>query len=301
MPLTINEIVARVPQWQGKEIDIEPLSGGTTNINYKIIVSGSSFFVSISGHNSQLLGIDWHNKFYNTSLCAEQGLSPKIVKHFPHQRALVQEFLPFALCSVESLTDSGVQHRLVQALKVLHYGADFRQDFDMFCLIKFYVVTITEQGLALPSEYAAYNEKILKIGDALAAYRENLVPCHNDLVPENVMDTDNRVFLLDFDYSGNNDPCFDLGSISVEAGYDDTQTRELAKAYYGHASENVTARIHLHGILADVGWSLWSVIQAEISDIAFDFIKYGLMRWNRAGKKIDSDKPDKWLHGLLSK
>jgi hypothetical protein len=92
MALTINEIVALVPQWHGKEIDIEPLSGGTTNINYKIVVSGSSFFVSISGHNSQLLGIDWHNKSYNTSLSAEQGLSPKIVNHFRSRGLLFRSF-----------------------------------------------------------------------------------------------------------------------------------------------------------------------------------------------------------------
>ena len=139
MALSINEIVKLVPEWHGKKIDISPLSGGTTNINYKIIVNESSFFLSISGHNSQLLGIDWHNKFYNASIGAELGLSPKIVKHFPLQNVFVQEFLPFTLCSIDSLKDRAVQHRLVQALKVLHGGARFQQDFDMFRLIKFYL------------------------------------------------------------------------------------------------------------------------------------------------------------------
>jgi thiamine kinase-like enzyme len=297
--LDINEIVARVLQWQGKEICIEPLSGGTTNTNYKIIVGGHSVFVSISGPKAQLLGIDWHNKVQNTFLCAERGLSPKILYRFPIQKTLVQEFLPYTICSAESLTDRPVQNRLIQALKVLHEGSGFRQEFDMFQMIKFYVETIRAQGLVLPPGYVEYEGKILDIGDALSAYRENLVPCHNDLAPENVMDSGNRVLLIDLDYSGNNDPCFDLGSISVEAGFDDTQTGELANAYFGYANGNVTARIHLHGILGDVGWSLWSVIQAEISDITFDFIKYGSMRWNRAVEKIESGKADKYLAVLF--
>jgi thiamine kinase-like enzyme len=120
-------------------------------------------------------------------------------------------------------------------------------------------------------------------------------------VPENVLDDGNQVLLVDFDYSGNNDPCFDLGSISVEAAYDDTQVRELAKAYYGLTSEKIIARIHLHGLLGDVGWSLWSEIQAEISDIDFDFKEYGLTRWNRAVERMESSKFDRWLRNVRSK
>ena len=109
-----------------------------------------------------------------------------------------------------------------------------------------------------------------------------------------------RVFLLDFDYSGNNDPCFDLGSISVEAGYDEPQVRDLAKSYYGSVSEKITARIHLHSILADVGWSLWSAIQAETSDIDFDFEAYGLTRWNRAVERLESSEFERWFRNVRS-
>lgn len=301
MAITINEVVELVSEWHGKEISIEPLSGGITNSNFTIIVNGSLFFVSIPGRNSRLLGVDWYNKFYNAKICGEAGLSPKVVQRFPLQRALVLEFLPYSLCSVESLQSLAVQSRLVHTVKVLHSGASFWQDFDMFCLIEYYTETIKDRKLVLPVGYADYREQIWEIGEALAPYREKLVPCHNDLVRENVMDDGNRVFLLDFDYSGNNDPCFDLGSISVEAGYDDTQVRELAKAYYGLVSETIIARIHLHGILGDVGWSLWSAIQAEISDIDFDFNEYGLTRWNRSVERMKSSEFDRWLRNVRSK
>ncbi len=287
--------------WHGKEISIEPLSGGITNTNFRIIVNGSSFFVSIPGSNSRLLGVDWYNKFNNANICGEAGLSPKIVQGFPLKKVIVLEFLPFALCSVESLRRFSVQRRLIQTLKVLHGGASFWQEFDMFCLIESYLETIKNRDLVLPVGLPEYRARILETGEALAPYRQALVPCHNDLVPENVMDDGDRVFLLDFDYSGNNDPCFDLGSISVEAGYNDTQVRELARAYYGLASETIVARIHLHGILADIGWSLWSVIQTQISDIEFDFKAYGFMRWNRAVEKMESSEFDTWLRDVRSR
>jgi len=301
MAITINEVVELVSEWHGKEISIEPLAGGITNNNFKIIVNGSLFFVSIPGRNSRLLGVDWYNKFYNARICGVAGLSPKVVQHFPLQGALVQEFLPYALCSAESLQSLAVRRRLVHTVKVLHNGSDFWQDFDMFFLIEFYTTTVKDRKFVLPVGYADYREQIRKMGEALAPYREKLVPCHNDLLPENVMDDGSRVFLLDFDYSGNNDPCFDLGSISVEAGYDDTQIRELARAYYGLVSDTIIARIYLHGILGDVGWSLWSAIQAEISDIDFDFKEYGLTRWNRSVERMESSEFDRWLRNVRSK
>ena len=301
MAITINEVVELVSQWHEKKISIEPLSGGITNSNFKIIVNGSLFFVSISGRNSRMLGVDWYNKFFNAKICGKTGLSPRVVQHFPLQRALVLEFLPYALCSVESLQRLAVQRRLVHTVKVLHRGVSFWKDFDMFCLIKFYTETIKDRKLVLPVGYADFREQIWETGEALAPYREKLVPCHNDLLPENVMDDGNRVFLLDFDYSGNNDPCFDLGSISVEAGYDDTQIRELARTYYGQVSEKIIDRIHLHGILGDVGWSLWSAIQAEISDIDFDFKEYGLTRWNRSVERMESSEFDRWLRNVKPK
>ena len=116
MAITINEVVELVSEWHGKEISIEPLSGGITNSNFKIIVNGSLFFVSIPGRNSRLLGVDLYNKFYNAKICGEAGLSPKVVQHFPLQRALVLQFLPFALCSVESLHCLAVQLRRVHAV-----------------------------------------------------------------------------------------------------------------------------------------------------------------------------------------
>ncbi len=301
MAATINEVVELMSEWHGKEISIEPLSCGITNSNFKIVVNGSLFFVSISGRNSQLLGVDWYNKFNNAKICGDVGLSPRVVQHFPLQKVLVLEFLPYALCSVESLQCLSLQRRLIHTVNVLHSGASFWQDFDMFCLIEFYTETIKDRELVLPVGYANYKEQIWEMGEALAPYREQLVPCHNDLLPENVMDDGNRVFLLDFDYSGNNDPCFDLGSISVEAGYDDTQIRELTRAYYGLVSEKIIARIHLHGIIGDVGWSLWSTIQAEISDIDFDFKEYGLTRWNRAVERMESSEFDRWFRNVRAK
>lgn len=287
-------------EWLGKEIIIESISGGITNHNFKIIVNNVPFFVSISGHNTDLLDVNWHNKSYNAKICGEAGISPKLIRRFSQQKALVFQFLSLPLCTTESLNTVAVQQRLADSLKILHCGDKFKQDFDMFALIKLYMENIAKLHLQLPHEYEKFKKQIWDMGEVLAPYRNNLVPCHNDLLPENMMDDGEHVFLYDFDYSGNNDPCFDLGSVSIEAGYGDMQVRNLARVYWGFDSEPIVARIQLHGIMGAVGWSLWAVIQAAVSDIDFDFETYMLHRWNQALEKIESDKFDEWLQMVTS-
>ena len=297
---TINELIDLMPEWLGKEVTIQPISGGITNRNFKIVVNDVPVFVSISGRNTHLLDVDWHNKSYNAKICGEAGISPKLIRRFSQQKALVFQFLSLPLCTIESLHTVAVQQRLVNSLKILHRGDKFEQDFDMFSLIKLYMENIAKLHLQLPPEYGKFKNRIWEMGEALAPYRDNLVPCHNDLVPENMMDDDEHVFLYDFDYSGNNDPCFDLGSVSIEAGYGDMQVSELARAYYGFDSEQIVARVQLHGIMGAVGWSLWAVIQAMVSDIDFDFEAYMLHRWNQAVGKMESDAFDGWLQSVAS-
>ncbi len=298
--ITIKKAIKRIPEWQGKEISITPLSGGITNHNFKIKVNDDLFFVSLAGDNTQLLDVDWHNKFYNGNLCGQAGIAPKVIHHIPQQHLLVLQFLPFTLCSAPSLQQLATQRHLIHTIKILHNGAPFWQDFNMFHLITRYATTIKEQNLNFPIGYATYHTQIEAAGKALAPYRKTLVPCHNDLVPENMMADGERIYLLDFDYSGNNDPCFDLGSISVEAGYDDTQIRQLANMYYGQANEQIIARIHLHGIMGNVGWSLWAIIQAQISSVEFDFRAYGVTRWQQAVAQMNAPSFDDWLQNLHS-
>jgi len=145
---------------------------------------------------------------------------------------------------------------------------------------------------------AGFDDCLIKantIGNALKPYRKELVPCHNDLAPENILDDGQKIYLIDFDYSGQNDLYFELGNLCVEAKFNDIQARELLKDYFGRVNEKIESKTHLHGILSDIGWSLWSFIQTRISDIDFDFMIYGLNRWKRVVNKIKSGAVEKWL------
>jgi hypothetical protein len=51
----------------------------------------------------------------------------------------------------------------------------------------------------------------------------------------------------------------------------------------------------LNMIMSDVGWGLWAAIQANISQIKYDFWGWATERWGRAVEKLDSAEFPRWL------
>jgi len=121
------------------------------------------------------------------------------------------------------------------------------------------------------------------------------VPCHNDLLCENFIDDGAALRIVDYELSGNNDPCFDLGNTAQEAEFDDGLRAVLCEAYFGRADARQLARMNLFALMSDVGWTLWGAIQAKISAIDYDFKGYYAGRWERAVAVLESDRFQSWL------
>ena len=109
------------------------------------------------------------------------------------------------------------------------------------------------------------------------------------------MDDGKSLRIIDYEYSGNNDPCFELGNTCQEQQYDDARILEVCAAYFGNPSPNKISRMKLYMVMSDVGWGLWAAIQAKISKIDFDFWEWAIERWGRAEEKMDSSEFSGWL------
>ena len=104
--------------------------------------------------------------------------------------------------------------------------------------------------------------------------------------------------IIDYEYSGNNDPCFELGNTCQELGYDEARIIEVCTAYFGSPSASKIARMKLNMIMSDVGWALWAAIQAKISKIKYNFWGWAVERWGRAVAKMDSPEFPTWLEDV---
>ena len=291
----IEEVVAKLDDWKGKDISIQHLSGGLTNTNYKVTVDGTPFFIRVPGEGTELLAIDRNNEHHSARVAAQVGIGPKVLHHLPEYDVMVLEFLNGKTMSKDSLNESGMPTRMAQSIKRLHAGERLILDFNMFRLTEYYLSLCKERNIKIPDGYFERMKIVEEIERAMAVKPLATVPCNNDLLAENYIDDGNQLWLIDYEYSGNNDPTFELGNTCQEMQFNDEQIAEVCAAYFGEASADKIARMKLNMIMSDVGWGLWAAIQANISTIEFDFWGWAIERWGRAEEKMDSAEFSVWM------
>jgi thiamine kinase-like enzyme len=146
---------------------------------------------------------------------------------------------------------------------------------------------VGERGFRLPKRYDEFAPQVVAIREALAVRDEGTVPCNNDLLAENFIDVGDRFRLIDYEYAGNNDACFELGNIWSESNLSLGQLDELVTAYYGARLRHKIARARLLGLMSKYGWTLWASIQDGVSEIDFDFWSWGMEKYVRAVAEFD--------------
>jgi thiamine kinase-like enzyme len=295
MQVTIEQVVAEIPAWKGADVRIEPLNGGLTNTNYRLEVDGEPFIVRIPGASTELLAVDRQNEIYNSKAAAQAGVAPKVLYELPQHSVMVLEFIAGETMSIQSLQAPGMPARIARSLRMLHAGERFLKDFDMFRLVEFYLSIVDEHQVRIPDDYRSYLPLVNRIEAAVQYAALSTVPCNNDLLAENYIDDGQLLRLIDFEYSGNNDPCFELGNTCQELQYSDNQYAELCAAYFGVDNPVQLARMHLFALMSDVGWTLWGAIQNKISKLDFDFWDYTMTRWNRAREVLNATRLEAWL------
>jgi len=294
----IQEVVNKIPDWKNKEISIASLSGGLTNSNFKVEVDGIPYFVRVPGESTELLAVNRENEYHNSKAAFEAGVGPKVLYHLPEYSVMVLEFLNGRTMSKDSLNEAGMPTRMAQAIQKLNRGPRFLLDFNMFRLTEYYLSLCNERDIKTPDGYSERISTIAQIEKAMSANPLHTVPCNNDLLAENYIDDGKQLWLIDYEYSGNNDPTFELGNTCQEMQFNDAQIAEVCSAYFGEASPDKIARMKLNMIMSDVGWGLWAAIQAKISTIDFDFWGWAIERWDRAVEKMDSKEFDGWVRDV---
>jgi thiamine kinase-like enzyme len=279
---TIDDVLGRVALWRGRDVTVFELTGGLTNTNHLVEAGADRYVVRIPGPSTELLAVDRANERHNALAAATTGVSPRILEVLEDVDVMVVEYIEGTTMSAEMLRDSEMAPRIASSLRRLHAGPRFLKDFDMFRLTEFYLDVCAEHDVRIPDGFEDHRADFVRIEQALGRRPLPHVPCHNDLLAENYIDDGAQLWIVDFEYSGNNDPTFELGDTAQECGFDRDLRAALCEAYFGEATPALLARMDLQAVMADVGWTLWAAIQAKISSIDFDFWGWAEDRWGRA-------------------
>ena len=268
----------------GRSWHAEPLPGGLTNTNLHVVSDDAGpaldLVVRCAHPGAELLGIDRGAERDNTIAAAAAGVGAPVVEHQPGM--LVVGYLPGHTLTDADFADPSVLARAAQAVRTLHGRARFTGDFDMERRRAGYLAVIAERGIRLPPGYRDHDDAWAQLQRALAASARPAVPCNNDLLAANFIDAGDAMWLIDYEYSGNGDACFELGNTAAECGFGEEQVDAWTEAYFDAPSPADRARVRLQMLASRYGWSLWGFIQAAVSPIDYDFWGWGMERYERA-------------------
>ncbi len=285
----LEAVLDRTRGCKGRPRHFRPLPGGLTNRIYEIDLPSQRRIVGrVLAPSAGLLSVDREAERRNARIAARAGVGPRVIASDPAAGVALVECIHGRALEPADLDDSGQLARVAAACRRLHAGARFGNDFDMFAIQRGYLAIVRERGLRLPERYLEFEPHVEAIKAALATRPQGTLPCHNDLLAANIMDDGERIWLIDYEYAGNNDPCFELGNIWSEANLGPERLEELVTAYYGYRSPAKVARARLLAVMSKYGWALWASIQDAVSEVDFDFWSWGLEKYDRAVAEFDS-------------
>ena len=278
---------------------IKELSGGLTNRNFLIETLTDKYVARVSSNSSSFLSIDRGSEFINTTIAGKGGVGAEVLDYIPGEGLLLISYISGKTFGAEDVAAN--LPRIATSLRNLHALEPFDHEFNMFNTQSNYLKIVKEQGFRVPDGYVDFEPMVAQIKKAFEVLFEGLVPCNNDLLPGNFIDDGKKIWLIDYEYSGNNDACFEIGNVWAEAFLPIEALEELVTAYFGSHRPDKVARAWLWALMAKYGWTLWASIQDSVSEIEFDFWEWGMSKYDLARSEFTSEYFKKALVAVTSK
>jgi thiamine kinase-like enzyme len=269
--------------------------GGLTNLVFRIGVDGGAYVLRIPGRGTEAY-INRVVELHNANIAAQAGVSPEVVYGNPDSGLMLTRCIENIITMTpEYFTElDGAPERAGEALRQLHTcGHDFHSRFDLSAMIDSYLAILKEKDATLPPGYADVVAAAQPARQALADQPAVLAPCHCDPLCENFIDDGERMWIVDWEYSGMNDPLWDLGDLSVEAGLSPEQDMAMLRAYFGgNPTAAQIGRMTIYKAMCDLLWTLWGLIQHSDGNPAEDFWAYAIGRFERCQALMDAPEFD---------
>ena len=266
-----------------EEIQSVEQLGGMTNQNYLVKTSSNQYIVKFFGKGTDKL-IDRQNEKYNLELLKDLKLDVENYLFDIEAGIKVNQYIENAE-TLDSTTIKNKFDKIAPILQTIHAsGKELRGEFAPFEEIKKYESLI--QGEISYPNYEAIRKSVFSLKEELEQIGVDKKSCHIDLVPENFIEGPyGHLDLIDWEYSSMNDPMWDLAALFLESEFTISEEEDFLSHYESDKTPVSREKIRIYKILQDIIWSLWTIYKEENGA---DFGDYGITRYNRAVKELQS-------------
>ncbi|MGH2619875.1 MAG: phosphotransferase [Anaerolineales bacterium] len=300
MPLTLAEAIQRVPFLAGaKELKTSLLTGGITNLNYRIVADGNSYVLRITGADTELLGIRREVEHAANLAAGRLGVAPEVVYFIEPDGYLVTRFVEGAKIPPEEMVHPHNLRRVAEKVRRFHQKApSLPGEFNVFRRVEMLSEVSRRHNCRFPDNFDWIMQRMRQVEHSLGESAAILHPCHNDLLNLNFLDEQGEIRILDWEYAGMGDATYDLANFSLHHRLNDDQLRLLLQVYFGEATEHQFARLKLLWPMSEIHEAMWGTTQTGISKLEEDFQAYADLWFGRATQAMQDPRWEGWIRDV---
>ena len=293
----LEAILSSVPRWRDASLRYRPVSGGLSNANWQVSVGNArDVFVKVPGQGTEMFiaRAAANEASRRAHAC---GFGAEVVEFLPDRGVEVFAFVEgYRAASNLDFLRPAIRRNALRGLRAFNDSERLSLTKTVFDMIEEHVEQVAAVGARVPDDAPFLARRYAEAKAALTASGLDLVPCMNDTLAGNfLIDADDRVMLVDFEYASNNERAYELALWFDEMAFDEAVERELIEAYFGRWDRALDARITVLKALADLKWATWAMIQEAVSLLDFDFYKYGTWKLMRARALFHHPDWSRWL------
>jgi thiamine kinase-like enzyme len=243
---------------------VHRLLGGMSNFTYVVEIDGSLYTIRIPGKGSEHF-TNRQEEGEILNIVSKQGFLPKPTyfnKETGYKVAPYVEGTPLH----EISTEEKPYELVASTLKKLHTQKAFPYDYQPLKRLEYYESISNNHDdlyMALKEKFLEVHKKILK--------KVPLMPCHGDAQPSNFIIGEDQLYLVDWEFAGNNDPIYDIacfGNVVID------EAIALLQKYYANPSTNEYQRLYAWRMFQCLQWYNVATYKEEIGlseELAIDF------------------------------
>ncbi len=264
--------IKSLPIWKNLE-NIEPLAGGITNLNFLVSDSGSKSVVRLGSDIPEHL-VYRSNEIIVSEAAYQIGVSPKLIYNEPG--VLVLEFIESKTLEPKTVREN--LNKIVPIIRKIHDEIPNKlsgqpQIFWVFYVIKYYSNYLLNNNSSHISLIPSLLKKAEKL-EKLSSPRE-IVFGHNDLLAANFLDDGSKIWVVDWEYGGFNDPLFDIGGLSSNNDLDENLENEVLEMYFKEKpSKDLIIKYNAMKTSSLLRETMWSMVSEITSKIEFNYAEY---------------------------
>ncbi|MBU1661356.1 MAG: phosphotransferase family protein [Chloroflexi bacterium] len=295
MALTVDEAIARVPQWaNADDLKISPLAGGITNSNFRVDTGGESFALRIAGADTDMLGINREYEYAANLAAGKLGIAPEVIYVIRPEGYLVTRFITARPFPLEEITQPENIRRVIEFIRKIHSMPEIPGTFSVFRTIENYAETARRYNVEFPENFDWLIERMNAAEASLMTDTEPLRPCHNDLLNANFL-IDDQIYILDWEYAGMGDVYFDLANFSDHHELSDELDRWLLECYFREVTDKQIAHLKIMKAMSDFREAMWALVQIGISELSFDYRGYANKFFAHVFENISDPHWGQWI------